>query len=142
MKCLILIVFALSAASTFSGASERSCIFGAHKSWQNFGQTIEFGRISDDEVAQLDLLTQQQLIAAAQAVPFEEGHVVENALAAIKILRDRSDNGDMYLSHFKLGFKRFTEVVFYPGGQQYGWIFAHGTPTIVGSIADGDVSCQ
>jgi hypothetical protein len=56
-------------------------------------------------------------------------------------LREASEAGDLYISHFRVGRERFTQVKLYPGGNPGGVIFRMGTRTPVAAISDSDIDC-
>ncbi len=65
----------------------------------------------------------------------------EAAKAALKYLWDNSEGADVYIERVEIEGKKYSAVVHFPGGNQYGYIFPWGSSKPIASIGDGWISC-
>ncbi len=71
----------------------------------------------------------------------EKKELRKEAKAAVEWLRKNSEAEDVFVKSAKIHNKRYSIVVVYPGGNEYGYIFPWGSTTPVASISDTEVFC-
>lgn len=111
--------------------------------WKEIGKGYNLsGRANEDETQNLPTVIKQQLIITAnRGLDVEHTDPVRSSKEAIAYLREASEGGDLYVSHFEYNGNEFTQVLLYAGGNPNGLIFAKGTTHAVGIISDSDVQC-
>ena len=109
----------------------------------NESQSLDISRLNKFQINSLPRLTKQQLIIAAHQqdsnikLKFDN----KNLQLAIDSLREASEAGDLNISTLYYGRRYFTYVMYYPGGNEGGFIFDKGSAQLLASVGDQDIDC-
>src|SRR5262249_49627934 len=133
----------------FAASQKLGSQCGLIDSYDEFGaidatKTLSLGKFSEEEVAALPTLSKQQIIIAAkEANRFADQDIaITNTSEAAKFLRDWSEGGEVYVKYMTFQGERYTQVVFYPGGNAAGMVFETGSRHAVATISDSDLICK
>lgn len=99
------------------------------------GQSIELTNLKPSQILSLPIITQRQLMAAAEG----EGRI--NPIKAVEWLTTGSDGGEAYVEQFTFKGELYDAVIHYPGDNPYGVIFKHESVEPHAYNNDGDVTC-
>lgn len=108
-------------------------------------KTLDLSRMKAVEISALPLLTRQQIIISARELVrqgFDITDPVTDTLSAIRALKESSEGQDVFISDFSMNGIQVTFVEYFPGGNQYGIYFRHGTKTIIAFNGDGTITCK
>lgn len=96
---------------------------------------------SDPKIKKLATLTKQQLIITAKYFADEVGNgvAIHNTRDAVEYL---VSSGELTVSSVRVGSKRLTEVMYFPGENPYSVIFKAGTTHVLAYGKDGTVYCK
>ncbi len=109
----------------------------------NESQSLDISRLNKFQINSLPRLVKQQLIIAAHQqdsnikLKFDN----KNLQLAIESLKDASEAGDLNVSTFYYSRRQFTYVMYYPGGNEGGFIFNKGSADLLASVGDQDINC-
>jgi hypothetical protein len=110
--------------------------------WKEIGPSYELYNYSAEQIEKLPSLTQFQLIITANWLlsrDEESENTISRTVDAVEYLKN---NGDPYVSDYRVNGKVYTEVVSYPGDNAAGLIFKQGTSEVVAFNGDDDIFCQ
>ncbi len=109
----------------------------------NESQSLDISRLNKFQINSLPRSVKQQLIISAHhqdsniKLKFDN----KNLQAAIESLMDASEAGDLNVSTFYYGRRQFTYVMYYPGGNEGGFIFDKGSSVLLAGVGDQDINC-
>ena len=84
----------------------------------------------------------QILIAARHEADTKSSSKIKNASDAISYLKDASEGGDALIGYQQANGVVYSVVLYYPGGNPVGVIFAKDSTRVVGYIEDSSVECK
>lgn len=106
-------------------------------------KSLDISRLNKFQINSLPRLLKQQLIISAHhqdsniKLKFDN----QNLQLAIDSLKEASEAGDLNVSTFYFTRRQFTYVMYYPGGNEGGFIFDKGSTQLLASVGDQDIDC-
>ncbi len=142
--------YLLSMLLTFSLVASAENKFGSQcglidtnesKDWIVAPGSLSFVSSSDPKIKRLSTLTKQQLIITAKHFAAENSNeeAINNTRDAVEYL---VSSGELTISSVRVGNKRLTEVMYFPGENPYSVIFKAGTTHVLAYGKDGTVYCK
>ena len=110
-------------------------------------KSLNISTWSDARISELPTLTKQQIIIAAKDLTEGPDGLaadieIKNTIDAVKVLRQNSEGGDVYVMYYKVNRLDITEVLHYPGGNPVGIIFKTGSKRIHAENGDDTIICR
>jgi len=141
----VLLALTLIAQPLFAGELGSACGLTDNKddSWKRT-KSIGLSRADEEKVANMDTLTKQQVIIAANyfSKQWGEPQKFKSTWDAVVYMRGNSEGGDMDVMYYNVNGGRFTEVLHYPGGNPVGVIFKTTSRRIHATNGDDTIECK
>ncbi|MBC7690970.1 MAG: hypothetical protein H7222_04325 [Methylotenera sp.] len=138
---VVSLLVTLQSANAFASAPTDCELLQEMRVEHPFGPKYDLTGAKAEMIARLPAIARKQLILYARSDAGSPPQPITTVTAAVQLLVDGSEGGEVDLENFSLEGRRFTRLLWYPGGNPYGVIFAYGTTRKLATLGDGDFSC-